>query len=181
MRVLFSDDIPDPHDIVIICLADACGIWERILSIDEQAEVAERIELVQKMDLIGQSLTRAIRELEQPDVPTPDEKKQIPRVSGLAFIANAMGIKGNLNTFLLKQYRALGPVFRVQALNRRFIVLAGTEANQFVARIMRFFARGKTGCRFMPMWELRARSTAWMVRTHSHAPRAGQGIFAQTH
>ena len=134
MRVLFSDDIPDPHDIVIICLADACGIWERILSIDEQAEVAERIELVQKMDLIGQSLTRAIRELEQPDAPTPDEKKQIPRVSGLAFIANAMGIKGNLNTFLLKQYRALGPVFRVQALNRRFIVLAGTEANQFVAR-----------------------------------------------
>ena len=134
MRVLFSDDIPDPHDIVIICLADACGIWERILSIDEQAEVAERIELVQKMDLIGQSLTRAIRELEQPDAPTLDEKKQIPRVSGLAFIANAMGIKGNLNTFLLKQYRALGPVFRVQALNRRFIVLAGTEANQFVAR-----------------------------------------------
>ena len=134
MRVLFSDDIPDPHDIVIICLADVCGIWERILSIDERAEVEERIELIQKMDLIGQSLTRAIRELDQPDVSTPDEKKQIPRVSGLAFIANAMGIKGNLNTFLLEKYRTLGPVFRVQALNRRFIVLAGPEANQFVAR-----------------------------------------------
>ena len=134
MRVLFSDDIPDPHDIVIICLADVCGIWERILSIDERAEVAERIELIQKMDLIGQSLTRAIRELDQPDVPTLDEKKQIPRISGLAFIANAMGIKGNLNAFLLEKYRTLGPVFRVQALNRRFIVLAGPEANQFVAR-----------------------------------------------
>ena len=134
MRVLFSDDIPDPHDIVIICLADVCGIWERILSIDEQSEVSERIELIQKMDLIGQSLTRAIRELDQPDVSTPDEKKQIPLVSGLAFIANAMGIKGNLNAFLLEKYRALGPVFRVQALNRRFIVLAGPEANQFVAR-----------------------------------------------
>ena len=134
MRVLFSDDIPDPHDIVIICLADVCGIWERILSIDERAEVAERIELIQKMDLIGQSLTRAIRELDQPDVPTLDEKKQIPRISGLAFIAHAMGIKGNLNAFLLEKYRTLGPVFRVQALNRRFIVLAGPEANQFVAR-----------------------------------------------
>lgn len=32
MRVLFSDDIPDPHDVVLISLADACGLFESILS-----------------------------------------------------------------------------------------------------------------------------------------------------
>ena len=26
MRILFEDDVPDPRDIAIICLADACGI-----------------------------------------------------------------------------------------------------------------------------------------------------------
>ena len=35
MRVLFSDDIPDPRDIVLICLADACGMFEKILSKEE--------------------------------------------------------------------------------------------------------------------------------------------------
>ena len=44
MRVLFSDEIPDPRDIVIICLADACGVFDNILSKSERAEVHDRIE-----------------------------------------------------------------------------------------------------------------------------------------
>ena len=35
MNVLFSDEIPDPRDIVIICLADACGIFGLIMSREE--------------------------------------------------------------------------------------------------------------------------------------------------
>ena len=35
MGVLFSDDIPDPRDVVIICLADACGIFRGLLSRQE--------------------------------------------------------------------------------------------------------------------------------------------------
>ena len=31
MEVLFSDKIPDPRDVVIICLADACGMFEKLL------------------------------------------------------------------------------------------------------------------------------------------------------
>ena len=42
MRVLFSDDIPDPRDIVIICLADACGLFDSILSKSDRDEVQER-------------------------------------------------------------------------------------------------------------------------------------------
>ena len=40
----------------------------------------------------------------------------------------------DLRSFLVEQYRNLGPIFRIQAFNRRFIVLAGPEANVFAKR-----------------------------------------------
>ena len=69
MRVLFSDDIPDPRDTVIICLAAAGGIFERILSRSELADVQDRIDLVKRLDLIGQSVARAVRAVEPPSPP----------------------------------------------------------------------------------------------------------------
>ena len=65
MRVLFTDEIPDPRDIVIICLADACDVFKNILSQSELSEVQDRIELIGKMDLIGQSVTEAIQKPRQ--------------------------------------------------------------------------------------------------------------------
>ena len=64
MGVLFSDDIPDPRDVVIICLADACGIFKEILSKRELEQAAARIEQVRKLDLIGQAMTQAIQDIE---------------------------------------------------------------------------------------------------------------------
>ena len=64
MGVLFSDEIPDPRDVVVICLADACGIFRQLLSKREAEGVAARIEQVRKLDLIGQAMAQAIREIE---------------------------------------------------------------------------------------------------------------------
>ena len=64
MGVLFSDDIPDPRDVVTICLADACGIFKGLLSRQELARASARIEQVRKLDLIGQAMTQAIRDIE---------------------------------------------------------------------------------------------------------------------
>ena len=64
MQVLFSDDIPSPRDIVIICLADACGIFDRIMSQAEVERARARIDLVRRMDLIGQAVSRAVRDIE---------------------------------------------------------------------------------------------------------------------
>ena len=64
MGVLFSDDIPDPRDVVIICLADACGIFKELLSKRELEQAAPRIEQVRKLDLIGQAMTQAIQDIE---------------------------------------------------------------------------------------------------------------------
>ena len=32
MRILFSDDVPEPRDIAIIALANACGVFRTILT-----------------------------------------------------------------------------------------------------------------------------------------------------
>ena len=64
MEVLFSDKIPDPRDVVIICLADACGIFEKLLANRELDRATGRIEQVRKLDLIGQEVTKAIWDIE---------------------------------------------------------------------------------------------------------------------
>ena len=64
MGVLFSDEIPDPHDVVTICLADACGIFRRILSKRQADQAVDRIAQVRKLDLIGRTMTQAIRDIE---------------------------------------------------------------------------------------------------------------------
>ncbi len=64
MEVLFGDQVPDPRDVVIICLADACGIFEKLLSKQELDKATPRIQQVRKLDLIGQAMTQAIQDIE---------------------------------------------------------------------------------------------------------------------
>ena len=64
MEVLFSDQIPEPRDVVIIALADACGIFREILSKRELEQAADRIDQVRKLDLIGQAMSQTIYDME---------------------------------------------------------------------------------------------------------------------
>ena len=64
MGVLFSDEIPDPRDIVIIALADVCGLFREILSRRELGLAAARIDQVRKLDLIGQAVSQAVWDIE---------------------------------------------------------------------------------------------------------------------
>ena len=64
MEVLFSDDIPYPRDIVLICLVDACGILRELLTARELERASERIEQVRKLDLIGQAMSRAVWDIQ---------------------------------------------------------------------------------------------------------------------
>ena len=54
--VLFSGDIPDPRDIALICIADACGVLKTVFGDKELDEVSPRLEQLRKMDLIGREL-----------------------------------------------------------------------------------------------------------------------------
>ncbi len=64
MEVLFSDEIPDPRDVMLICLAEACGILSRLVSREELERASARIEQVRKLDLIGQAMSQAITDIE---------------------------------------------------------------------------------------------------------------------
>ena len=54
----------DPRDVMIICLAQACGILKELLSGQELVRALPRIAQVRRMDLIGQALTRTIEHVE---------------------------------------------------------------------------------------------------------------------
>jgi golgi phosphoprotein 3 len=63
-HLVMSDEIPDPRDIVLICLVDACALMGVVLSEAELQPATPRIEQLRKMDLIGQAVTRAVSETE---------------------------------------------------------------------------------------------------------------------
>lgn len=64
MSILFTDEIPEPRDIIIVGLVDACGLFRHLLSEREHKRVRERIALIRQMDLIGQAVTNSVREIE---------------------------------------------------------------------------------------------------------------------
>ena len=64
LGVLLSDEIPSPRDIVIIGLAEACGILRELLPKGDYENARERIDQVRKLDLIGQATSRAVNDIE---------------------------------------------------------------------------------------------------------------------
>ena len=64
LELLFSDMIPTPRDVVIICLADACGIFSEMLTRRELRHVLPRIQHLRQLDLIGQAVTAAVWDIE---------------------------------------------------------------------------------------------------------------------
>ena len=63
-QIVLSDEIPEPRDIVIISLIKSCGLVDQIFSSQEIKKASERIYQISKMDLIGQSVSKAINELQ---------------------------------------------------------------------------------------------------------------------
>ena len=136
MRQLFDDDVPDPRDIVIISLAAACGVFERILSREELADVSERIDLIARMELIGRTVATAVKRVEAPAASEPVVRpfEEIPRASKWPLAGNAFAMTRDLRSLLMREYRKHGPIFRLQAFNRDFIALVGPEATTFLSR-----------------------------------------------
>ena len=137
METLFSEDIPDPRDVMIIGLAAACGVFKSILSREELADVQERIDAISRLDLMGRTIRESIRTIE-PEAPaarTVRPHEEIPEVPGLPFAGNAFRMAGDVRGFLMENYLKYGPIFRIGAFGHRFIALVGPEANVFCGQI----------------------------------------------
>ena len=63
--VLHSGDIPDPRDIALIALLDACDILPDLLPVREIERCRPRIEQLRRMDLIGREVAGAIADIER--------------------------------------------------------------------------------------------------------------------
>ena len=147
MQCLHSSAIPDPKDAMIICLADACGLLAGILSPLELDSVKPRLELMRQLDQIGRVVSGAIWEVQPPArKPTLRTTEPVPEARGLPLVGNGIDMARDMIQFLLRQYRLLGPVFRIRAPGRRYIVMAGISANRFMSH------RGKECLRSADVW-----------------------------
>ncbi len=141
MRTLFTDDIPSPHDIVLICLADSCGLLPKVVSTQELVEAQDRLDQIRKMDLIGRVVSSAIATLDVEAVPHVALRPwtELPSPPRLPIIGHLIGLAWDRRTYFVTQYHALGPIFRIRVLGSDLIVLAGPEANRFVSKGNRYF------------------------------------------
>lgn len=62
--VLTPDAIPEPRDVALICLMNACDLSHTVFTPEELKEVRPRIQQIAKMDFIGQALAKAISEIQ---------------------------------------------------------------------------------------------------------------------
>ncbi len=164
MNVIFSDDVPSPDETMLIALADAAGIFNRILSKQELEKRRERIAIVRNLDLIGLSVHNAILRVREPE--TEDRtlrrafldpiagarRKRPPMVSGaLPLIGHSLRLRPVPTRFLADRYRSLGPVFRVRDLASELTVMAGPEANSFCQKEGRSLFRSHDA--YTPLFE----------------------------
>lgn len=63
--MLFSDEIPDPRDLALFCLIDACGILPGLIEEGDLIPITPRIELLRMMDPIGREIASAIVDIER--------------------------------------------------------------------------------------------------------------------
>ena len=154
MKTLYSDDIPESRDIMLISLANSCQLFSRILTRNELQEIQPRIDLISRLDLIGRSVSEAIRDI-TPDLASlplnftsikerPRIKAAQPPVPGIPLAGNVPQFLGDLRKNFSEQYLKLGPVYRMRTPGLNVTVLAGIEANMFIQRKGKDYLRSST-------------------------------------
>ena len=140
-KVIFTNEIPDPRDIVIICLVNTCDVFRFIFQLDDEAE--ERIELICKMDLIGRSIADAVaHNLVGPLVLHSHLTRQIPTVSLRHLLLNPHVRVGNIPALFADLTQEYGPVFEIRPpFAKPLIFLAGPQVNHWAHRHGRMYLR----------------------------------------
>ena len=142
-RVIFSDEIPDPRDVIVICLANTCDVLRFIFQLDNAAE--ERIAFICKMDLIGRSIAAAVvQNLAGPLLRRSALTKKIPAVSLPQMVLNPHARTGNISALVADLARDYGPVFEIRPpFAEPMLVLAGPETNHWAHRQGRMYLRAR--------------------------------------
>ena len=141
-RILLTDEIPDPRDIVIIGLLYNCGGVRTLLEKEEYEQAEERIELLSGMDLIGRTIGDAIRSSYRPPESLHTVRRRTMPTLGLVDILRSRSFRaGNLPKFFAEQSEALGPVYQLKFGGSKVVVLASAELNRWTGRKGRLLLR----------------------------------------
>ncbi len=142
-RAIFTNDIPSPRDIIIICLIDTCDVLRYIFELDEESE--QRIEQILKMDLIGRSIAEAVSENISGSIfRRAVLTKEIPRVKLWKLMRSKNLRSGNLPAFFAELHQEYGPVCYLKPpFQERMIFLTGPEINHWVHRNGRMHLRAR--------------------------------------
>ena len=142
-EAIFTDVIPDPRDIIVICLVNACDVLRFIFELDDEAD--ERIALICQMDLIGRSIAEAVEHnIAGPLLRRSPLTKQIPTVSLRHFLFNPHVRVGNIPALFADLAKKYGPVFEIRPpFANPMIFLAAPETNRWLHRYGRMYLRAR--------------------------------------
>ena len=142
-QVIFTDDIPDPRDVIIICIVNTCDVFRFMFRLDDETE--ERIESICKMDLIGRSIAAAVsHNLGGSLFRRSSLAKKIPAVSLSKLLLNPHIRVGNIPALFADLAQEYGPVFELSPpFAKAMIFLAGPQTNRWVDRHGRMYLRSK--------------------------------------
>ncbi len=138
-NAIFNNELPDPRDVIIICLINTCGVFRFMFQLDEEAE--KRIDFICKMDLIGQSIATAVsHNLAGPLLRRSALSKKIPRVSLRKLLFNRNLRSGNVPAMFADLAKEYGPVFELRPpFAKPMIFLAGPDTNRWTHRNGRIY------------------------------------------
>ena len=142
-RIIFTDEIPSPRDVIIAGLVNACHVFHLMYQIDEETE--ERIQFVCQLDLIGRAIAAAVSQsILAPSLRRPSLTKPIPTVSLRDLVFNRELREGRLPAGFANLADKYGPVFEFRIpFRQNVIVLAGSKTNEWAHRMGRVFLRSK--------------------------------------
>ena len=142
-QVIFNNEIPDPRDVIIICLINTCDVFRFIFQIDDGAE--ERIQFICRMDLIGRSIAAAVEHnLAGPLLRQSSLTKKIPTVPLRKLLLSRHARDGNVAALFADIAQEYGPVFELRPpFAEPMIFLAGPETNYWAHRRGRTYLRTK--------------------------------------
>ena len=142
-KVIFNNEIPDPRDVIIICLINTCDVFRFIFNLDDAAE--ERIQFICRMDLIGRSIAVAVSQnFAGPLLRQSALTKKIPVVSLRRLVLNPHIRDGNIPAVFADLAKEYGPVFEIRPpFADPMIFLAGPKTNRWAHRNGRMHLRAK--------------------------------------
>lgn len=143
-RVIFENELPDPRDMIIISLVNACGVFGYMFELNEQSRA--RIDFISNLDEIGRSIGNAVTQsVATPLLQRPPLTKIAPKVSLLDFLFNRHMREGNLPALFAELAAKHGSVFEITPpfQKERTFYLASPETNQWAHKHGRMYFRAK--------------------------------------